>query len=135
MSFEESDQGTHVVLTPQGKFNMVTAPLLKERIDDLVAAGQTHVVVDLHAVDFIDSSGQLSFEWPGYVVVALASFDGLTWVGTGPVADGFRVSCGNNVMPTTFTITASPAHYTVRASDRSVVATTMSITYKSPGKT
>lgn len=57
MSFEELDQGTHVVLAPEGKLNLVAAPALKARIDDLVAAGRTRVVVDLHAVDFIDSSG------------------------------------------------------------------------------
>lgn len=57
MSFQEVDQGTHVVLAPEGKFNLVAAPPLKARIDDLVAAGKAHLVVDLHAVDFIDSSG------------------------------------------------------------------------------
>ena len=57
MSFEEVDQGTHVVLAPEGKFNLVAAPPLKSRIDDLVAAGKARLVVDLHAVDFIDSSG------------------------------------------------------------------------------
>jgi anti-sigma B factor antagonist len=57
MSFEEVDQGTHVVLAPEGKFNLVAAPALKARIDDLVAAGRTRLVVDLQAVDFIDSSG------------------------------------------------------------------------------
>lgn len=57
MSFEEVDEGTHVVLAPQGKFNLVEAPPLKARVDDLVAAGQARLVVDLHAVDFIDSSG------------------------------------------------------------------------------
>jgi anti-sigma B factor antagonist len=57
MSFEEADKGTHVVLAPEGKFNLVAAPPLKARIDDLVAAGKAHLVVDLHAVDFIDSSG------------------------------------------------------------------------------
>jgi anti-sigma B factor antagonist len=57
MTFEEVDQGTHVVLAPEGKFNMVAAPPLKARIDDLVTAGKVHLVVDLHAVDFIDSSG------------------------------------------------------------------------------
>lgn len=57
MTFDEVDQGTHVVLAPEGKFNLVAAPPLKARIDDLVAAGKVHLVVDLHAVDFIDSSG------------------------------------------------------------------------------
>ena len=57
MSFAEEDQGTHVVLGPEGKFNLVAAPPLKARIDDLVATGKVRLVVDLHAVDFIDSSG------------------------------------------------------------------------------
>lgn len=57
MNFEEVDEGTHVVLAPEGKFNLVAAPPIKARIDDLVAAGRARLVVDLHAVDFIDSSG------------------------------------------------------------------------------
>ena len=57
MSFEEVDNGTHVVLVPEGKFNLVAAPPIKARIDDLVGAGRTRIVVDMHAVDFIDSSG------------------------------------------------------------------------------
>lgn len=57
MNLEEADQGTYVVLAPEGKFNLVAAPAIKSRIDDLVAAGKTRIVVDMHAVDFIDSSG------------------------------------------------------------------------------
>lgn len=57
MDFDEVDEGTHVVLAPEGKFNLVAAPPIKARIDDLVAAGKARLVVDLHAVDFIDSSG------------------------------------------------------------------------------
>lgn len=56
-NFEESDQGAFVVLAPEGKFNLVSAPPLKARIDDLVVDGKARIVVDLHAVDFIDSSG------------------------------------------------------------------------------
>ncbi|MBO0841711.1 MAG: STAS domain-containing protein [Nocardioides sp.] len=57
MSFEETDKGTHVVLAPEGKFNLVAAPPLGARIDDLVASGKARLVIDLAAVDFIDSSG------------------------------------------------------------------------------
>ena len=57
MSFEEVDEGAYVVLSPEGKFNLVAAPPLKERIDELVAAAKVRLIVDLHAVDFIDSSG------------------------------------------------------------------------------
>jgi len=56
-NFNEADQGTYVVLAPEGKFNLVAAPPIKARIDDLVAAGKARIVVDLQAVDFIDSSG------------------------------------------------------------------------------
>jgi len=57
MNIEEVDHGAYVKLAPEGKFNLVSAPPIKARIDDLVAAGQARIVVDLHAVDFIDSSG------------------------------------------------------------------------------
>ena len=57
MSYDEADQGNYVVLSPTGKFNLVAAPPVKERIDDLAASGKTRIVVDMSAVDFIDSSG------------------------------------------------------------------------------
>ena len=55
--FGEADHGAYVVLTPSGKFNLVSAPPLKSRVDDLAGEGRVRIVVDLHAVDFIDSSG------------------------------------------------------------------------------
>lgn len=57
MNLEEADQGSHIVLSPLGKFNMVAAPPFKTRVDELVSEGKTRLVVDLAAVDFIDSSG------------------------------------------------------------------------------
>ncbi|MDR0482440.1 MAG: STAS domain-containing protein [Cellulomonadaceae bacterium] len=57
MTYTENDNGTYVVFVPEGKFNLVTAPLMKDRIDELLKDGKANVVVDLHAVDFIDSSG------------------------------------------------------------------------------
>ena len=57
MIFNELDEGTYVTLQPSGKFNLVSAPPLKARIDDLVRDGKPRIVVDLSAVDFIDSSG------------------------------------------------------------------------------
>ena len=57
MDFTEEDHGTYVVLAPEGKFNLVAAPALKARIDELIVAGTTRIVVDLRGVDFIDSSG------------------------------------------------------------------------------
>ncbi len=57
MIFQEIDAGGYVTLVPEGKFNLVSAPPLKARIDDLVKEGKARIVVDLSSVDFIDSSG------------------------------------------------------------------------------
>lgn len=57
MEFQETQTDAYVVLAPQGKLNLVMAPRLKARIDDLVRDGKPKVVVDLAGVDFIDSSG------------------------------------------------------------------------------
>jgi anti-sigma B factor antagonist len=45
------------VLHLTGKLNMVSAPLVRERIASLVTAGSSRVVVDLTGVPFLDSSG------------------------------------------------------------------------------
>ncbi|MER7797756.1 STAS domain-containing protein [Microbacterium sp. NPDC096154] len=57
MEFQEQSYRAYTVLAPQGKLNLVAAPPLKARIDELVAAGRPKVVVDLSSVEFIDSSG------------------------------------------------------------------------------
>lgn len=46
-----------VVLAPQGKLNLVTAPSVKARIEALAKEGAARVVLDLTGVSFIDSSG------------------------------------------------------------------------------
>lgn len=57
MDLTERTSDGLVILAPHGKLNLVTAPLVKARIDDLVKAGSARVVVDLSGVGFIDSSG------------------------------------------------------------------------------
>jgi len=57
MQIEQSERDGVVVLTTAGRLNMVAAPQVKARIDDTVAAGNARVVVDLSAVEFMDSSG------------------------------------------------------------------------------
>jgi anti-sigma B factor antagonist len=57
MDFDEIDAAGYVTILPRGKFNLVAAPPVRSRIDDLVRHGRTHVVVDLGEVEFIDSSG------------------------------------------------------------------------------
>ena len=46
-----------VVLRPEGRLNMVAAPDLREQLHSLVRAGNARLVVDLAAVETIDSSG------------------------------------------------------------------------------
>ena len=46
-----------VVLSPEGRLNMVAAPDLREQLHTLVRGGHTRIVVDLSGVDTIDSSG------------------------------------------------------------------------------
>jgi anti-sigma B factor antagonist len=57
MEFNETPADQYTVLSPQGKLNLVAAPPLKSRIDELVREGRPRVVVDLAGVDFVDSSG------------------------------------------------------------------------------
>ena len=58
MGFEtRTTQAGAVVIRPEGRLNMVAAPLLREQLRELVENGSTRLVVDLGAIDFIDSSG------------------------------------------------------------------------------
>lgn len=45
------------VLRCEGRLTMVAAPTLKSAIDEVVEAGQAHVVIDLSDTSFVDSSG------------------------------------------------------------------------------
>lgn len=49
--------GKIAVVRLDGRLNMVSAPRLKTTIEEVVDHGGTHVVVDLAAVTFMDSSG------------------------------------------------------------------------------
>ncbi|BDX34727.1 anti-sigma factor antagonist [Mycobacterium antarcticum] len=51
-----TDSGV-VVIAPEGRLNMVAAPELRKQLHDLVDGGSNRVVVDLSAIEFIDSSG------------------------------------------------------------------------------
>lgn len=46
-----------VVVKPQGRVDADTAPEFKEQLKEIAQAGAESVVVDMQAVDFIDSSG------------------------------------------------------------------------------
>jgi anti-sigma B factor antagonist len=45
------------VLQPTGRLNMVAAPAFKNLVEETVASGQSHIIIDLGQVTFIDSSG------------------------------------------------------------------------------
>jgi|tagenome__1003787_1003787.scaffolds.fasta_scaffold18470462_1 anti-sigma B factor antagonist len=47
----------YAVITPRGEIDLATNPLLRQAIDDLVVAGDIHIVVDLTETEFIDSTG------------------------------------------------------------------------------
>ncbi|MEP9380804.1 STAS domain-containing protein [Nocardioides sp. KR10-350] len=57
MDIVSTGRGRMAVLSASGRLNMVAAPQLKKAVDEAVAGGHPRIVVDLSAVDFIDSSG------------------------------------------------------------------------------
>jgi anti-sigma B factor antagonist len=56
ISDESLDQQTHVI-TVRGEVHVSTAPEFSERLNDAIANGKTGVIIDMTAVDFIDSTG------------------------------------------------------------------------------
>lgn len=46
-----------VVVQPTGRLNMVAAPTLRKQLNDIVETGGRRLVIDLSAIEFIDSSG------------------------------------------------------------------------------
>lgn len=46
-----------VVVAVGGEIDVYTAPKLRDQITDLVGQGSYHLVIDLEAVDFLDSTG------------------------------------------------------------------------------
>jgi len=50
-------EGVRTVISVTGEIDVYTAPTLRERLNELVAEGEYHLVVDMAGVDFLDSTG------------------------------------------------------------------------------
>jgi anti-sigma B factor antagonist len=57
LGLEVTEGETSTVLAVRGEVDVYTAPKLREKLVELVAQGRYHIVVDLEAVDFLDSTG------------------------------------------------------------------------------
>ena len=57
LDLETSKQGDTSVISLRGEIDVYTAPRLRQALIDLVEGGATHIVVDMSAVDFLDSTG------------------------------------------------------------------------------
>lgn len=55
LATREADGRAVVAVT--GEIDVYTAPKLRDRISELVAAGTYDITIDLEAVDFLDSTG------------------------------------------------------------------------------
>jgi|1186.fasta_scaffold150087_2 anti-sigma B factor antagonist len=57
LKIDVTHRNGYAVLAPEGEVDVATSPDLKAAITSTLVEGGTHVVVDLLAVEFIDSTG------------------------------------------------------------------------------
>src|ERR687885_1553589 len=57
LSVTSRQEGTRTVISVGGEIDVYTAPGLRERLNELVAAGHYDLVVDMEKVEFLDSTG------------------------------------------------------------------------------
>ncbi|WP_163512216.1 anti-sigma factor antagonist [Fodinicola acaciae] len=50
-------EGARTIVEVGGEIDVYTAPRLREKLIELVGAGNTHIVVDMERVEFLDSTG------------------------------------------------------------------------------
>src|SRR3982751_5804221 len=57
LSVTSRQEGTRTVIAVGGEIDVYTAPSLRERLNELVAAGHYDLIVDMEKVEFLDSTG------------------------------------------------------------------------------
>lgn len=57
LQIDVAHRAGYAVLSPQGEIDFATGPQLTDAITETLVAGEVRVVVDLLAVDFIESTG------------------------------------------------------------------------------
>jgi len=57
LGLDVSEHGATTVLSVRGEVDVYTAPRLREKLVELVSQGKHTIVIDLEAVDFLDSTG------------------------------------------------------------------------------
>ncbi len=57
LSVTSREQDGRTVVEVGGEIDVYTAPVLRERLNDLVGEGKHHLVVDMEQVEFLDSTG------------------------------------------------------------------------------
>ena len=57
LQIDVTRRGGYTVVSPQGEIDFATGPQLKEALTELLVNGEVNLVVDLLAVDFIESTG------------------------------------------------------------------------------
>ncbi len=52
---EETFEPSGLIVTVSGELDIATAPTLRDRLNEAIDAGRSRVVIDLSAIDFLDS--------------------------------------------------------------------------------
>jgi anti-sigma B factor antagonist len=57
LTFDVDRRGDETAIAISGEIDLQTAPALRGLVDEIVAKGQTSIVLDMTGVTFLDSSG------------------------------------------------------------------------------
>ena len=57
LSLQTHRIGERTVIAVGGEVDVYTAPMLRDKISDLVSAGDINLIVDMEKVEFLDSTG------------------------------------------------------------------------------